>query len=179
MTHALTVLDIFAVLVIVATTVVYTLKGFFRGLFGIAAVGAGFILAGLFYRWPAAFFQPYVKTDALAQLLGYLTIFWGIILLKSLALFVVYKVLKATRLRWFDKVLGTLFGFVMGWMIATVLFLSLTVFPLKTESVEHSWLAPYFLTSAEMFVLAVPDELKQRFNAEYQRITEYWNQHKG
>lgn len=179
MPQTLTLLDVFAVLILLVTTVYYTLKGFFRGILGLAAVCAGFILAGLFYKTPASLFMPYVRTETVAHLIGYASIFLGVIIFKSLLLFIIYKILRAARLRWFDKVLGTVFGFIMGWIICTTLFLSLTAFPVRIESVEYSSLAPYFLSSAEMFVMAVPRELKQRFNAEYQKVTDYWNQNKG
>ncbi|MBI1748907.1 MAG: CvpA family protein [Acidobacteria bacterium] len=179
MNYSLTLLDIFAVIIILVVTVSYALKGFFRGILGIGAVCAGFILAGLMYKIPAKVLLPFARTETVANLLGYVSIFIAVLMAKAVIVFIIYKILKVTRLRWFDKVLGALLGFIMGWMICAILFISLTIFPVRIESVEYSSLAPYFLTSGQVLVMTIPQELKRRFYGEYKKVKEYWNQNKG
>lgn len=174
-----TVIDLLAVMIVFICVISYAVKGFFRSLFGMAAVLVGLMLAAFFYNSFAPYYLPYVQTENIANLLAFVSIFIGVILIKEIVMFLVYKLIRSTRLRWFDKVLGGTFGFVTGWMICATLFLALTAFPVKIDSVRNSALAPYFLIGARMAVAIVPQELKDRFQAGYKRVIQFWNEGKG
>ena len=175
----LTIIDLFAALVVLTSIVSSAIKGFFRSLFGMAAVIVGLVLAGLLYDGFAPYYMPYVKTETIANLLAFVTIFIAVILAKEIIMFLVSKLIKSGRLRWFDKVLGGAFGLIIGWMICATLFLALTAFPVKIESVRNSTLAPYFLFGARMAAAIVPRELKERFHAGYKKVIQFWNEGKG
>ncbi len=172
---SLTLLDFIALTIILLFMIYYTLRGFFKGLLGILIVVTGLVMAGLFYRHFGSVFTPYVRTETIAHLLGFISIFGSILLVGHIVIYLLYKLIKSADLEWFDKMLGTIFGFVKGWLVSTILFLALTAFPVGTKSVRQAVLAPYLLFSARVAVTFVPRDLKDRFDSEYKRVVQFWN----
>ena len=173
-----TLLDFIFLLILLVSTVLAVVKGLAREVISLVAVVGGLILAGFFYDVPGAWFERFTSTEALASLLGFFSIFIGCLILGALIAFVVNKFLKIVSLRWADRVLGGVFGFVRGWLIASILALALIAFPVSPDSIAQSNLAPFLLAGSRTVVLLVPSELKERFYSQYQRVVHAWNQNR-
>jgi membrane protein required for colicin V production len=72
--------------------------------------------------------------------------------------------------KFFNHVLGGVFGFVKGILICGVVVLALLVFSVDRPAVVKSWIGPYTLYVTNSIVQLVPQELKVRFKAIYQDI---------
>jgi membrane protein required for colicin V production len=171
-----TFLDVFFAAIVVVSTAFAVIKGLVREVISLVALIGGFILAVLFYRIPAGWLAEFSRTDSIADLLGFLIIFLGCILLGIIAALVINRFVKEASLKWIDRILGGIFGFLRGWAISSILVLALIAFPVRENIMTRSFLAPFLLSGARTAVLLVPQELKDKFNKQYKKVLQTWNQ---
>src|ERR1700682_2567517 len=74
-------LDWIIVVVLVFSVLLAVAQGFLFAMFSLAGTVAGFLLAAWGYGRLAPWFSPYVKAPAIADLAGFLTIFFAVVLL--------------------------------------------------------------------------------------------------
>ncbi len=171
-----TFLDWILVVLLVASIVSSVLKGFTRETISLSSVILGLLLASWFYPIVGRFFVDWVKTQDIASLLGFATIFFGCMLGGIVTTFVANKLVKAASLEWYDRLLGAAFGLVRGWLTGAVLFLILTAFPVQLESIKNAKLSPYMLAGARALALITPKELKAKFLEGYRKVERYWEE---
>jgi membrane protein required for colicin V production len=171
-----TFLDFVFALIVLISVVLAVTKGLVREIVSVVALIGGFVLAVLYYPVPAAWFKTLLKTEALADLTGFLVIFVGCLVIGGVISFLINKFVKAASLEWVDRLLGALFGFLRGWLIASIIALALVAFPVQEQLLARSALAPFLLAGARAAVLVVPPELKAKFNQEYKKILDVLNQ---
>jgi membrane protein required for colicin V production len=169
-------LDIVFTGIVIISTVFALLKGLVREIISLVALLGGFILAMLYYQVPAALLADFCRNDSVANLLGFIIIFCSCILIGIIAAFLVNRFIKAASLKWIDRVLGGIFGFLRGWAISSIIVIALIAFPIRERIMDQSILAPFLLAGARAAVLLVPQELKNKFNEQYQRVLHSWNQ---
>ena len=167
--------DVLFAAIILLSTVCAFFKGMFREIVGIGVVILGFTLAVLYYHAPAAKFVDFGCSETVAGLLGFLSIFLGCVILGAVTTFTVNRFLKAVHLKWIDRLLGAIFGFIRGWIISTIIVLALTAFSAQNNFTARSLLVPYLLGSAGLLIQLTPGELKEKFEEHSRRIINYWN----
>jgi len=167
--------DVLFAAVILLSTVCAFFKGMFREIIGIGVIVAGFALAVLYYRAPAAKIVGFGSSEIAAGLLGFLGIFLGCVLLGTIASFIVDRFLKAVKLKWVDRLLGAIFGFLRGWVFSVIIVLALTAFPANNSFTSRSLLVPYLLGSAGLLIHLTPGDLKEKFEVRSRQIINYWN----
>jgi membrane protein required for colicin V production len=172
-------LDFLFAIIILVSTICALRKGLVREIVSLAALIGGFILAVLFYRIPAAKLADFTRTDSIADLLGFLIIFVGCILLGIIASFLINRFIKAASLKWIDRLLGGIFGFLRGWAISSILVLALIAFPIRENLLARSFLTPFLLAGARTVVLLVPQSLKDKFNEQYKKVLQTWNENRN
>jgi membrane protein required for colicin V production len=171
-----TFLDLFFAAIILISTGVAILKGLAREVISLIALIGGFVLAVLYYKIPAAWLVEHTRKDTLADLLGFLIIFIGCILIGIVAAYIVNRLVKAASLKWIDRILGGIFGFLRGWAIASIIVVALIAFPVREDIMARSILAPFLLSGARTAVLLVPQDLKDSFNEHYREVLQRWNE---
>ena len=171
-----TFLDFLCAGIILISTGFALFKGLVREIISLVALIGGFIFAVLYYRVPAARLAEFSRTEAIANLLGFMVIFIGCILIGIIAAFLVNRFVKAASLKWIDRVLGGIFGFLRGWAIASILVLAIIAFPIRENIMAKSVLAPFLLAGARAAVFLVPQALKDQFNEHYRKVLDAWNQ---
>jgi len=90
---------------------------------------------------------------------------------------VLAKLLKWAGLGWLDRVLGGAFGLLRGVLIGIGLVLALLAFAAKPPppSVVESRLAPYMIDAARVLAVIAPRELRDGFEASYERAKKIWS----
>jgi membrane protein required for colicin V production len=171
-------LDYLFAIIILVSTIAALRKGLVREIVSLVALIGGFILAVWCYRVPAAWMADFARTEAVADLLGFLIIFIGCIVIGMIASFIINRFVKAASLKWIDRILGGIFGFMRGWAISSILVLALVAFPLRENMMARSFLAPFMLAGARAAVLLVPQNLKEKFNEQYMKILQTWNENR-
>jgi membrane protein required for colicin V production len=169
-------MDFLFIIIILVSIVFALLKGLAREIISLSALVGGFILAVFFYHVPAGLFKEFSKTEAIANLIGFIIIFFGCILIGAVAAFLVNRLIKAASLKWADRLLGGIFGLLRGWAIASILIVALIAFPIRDDFLARSVMAPYLLAGARMAVFIVPQRLKDQFNEQYMKVVQAWNQ---
>ena len=172
-------MDFLFIIIIVVSIVFALLKGLARELISLAALIGGFILAVFFYHIPASLFKEFSKTEAIANLIGFLIIFFGCILIGAVASFFVNRFIKAASMKWIDRLLGGIYGLLRGWAIASILVVALIAFPIRDDFMTKSVMAPYLLAGARMVVYYVPQKLKDQFNEQYMKVVAAWKQNRS
>ncbi|MCL2877696.1 MAG: CvpA family protein [Acidobacteria bacterium] len=167
--------DVLFAAIILLSTVCAFYKGMFREIIGIGVVILGFALAVLYYGAPAAKLVGFGCSEIVAGLLGFLGIFLGCVLLGTITAFIVDRFLKAVKLKWADRLLGAIFGFLRGWIFSVIIVLALTAFPAHNSFTTRSLLVPYLLGSAGLLIHLTPGDLKEKFEERSRRIINYWN----
>ena len=171
-----TFLDLFFAAIIVVSTVFALLKGLAREIISLVALIAGFILAVLYYKIPSAWLAAYSKEDTLPDLLGFLMVFVGCILIGIILASIVNRFLKAASLKWMDRLLGGIFGFLRGWAISSIIVVALIAFPVREGIMARSFLAPFLLSGARTAALLVPRDLRDKFDKQYRKVLQKWNE---
>jgi len=174
-----TFLDYFFLLIILISTGFAVTKGLMRELVSLVALIGGFLLAAFHYPRVGAWFGDLTRTETIANLLGFLVIFLGVLLVGAIVAFLANRFVKMASLEWVDRTLGGIYGFLRGWLVASIIVLALIAFPVREHTVANSALAPYLLAGARAAVLLVPQELKDKFRQEYQRVMRARNGQKG
>lgn len=170
-----TFLDYLFIFIILISIGFALMKGLLREITSIVALIAGFILAVLYYRVPAAWLSAYTKTEAVAGLGGFLIIFLGCILIGAVISLVINRFLKAASIKWVDRLLGGVFGLLRGWAICSIIVLSLIAFPISENFMARSFMAPWLLAGARTAVYLVPQHMKDQFNEQYKKVRQAWN----
>lgn len=162
--------------IVLISTIFALLKGLVRELVSLAALIGGFILAVLYYRVPARKLSEFCRTDTVADLFGFLIIFIGCLVIGILAATLINRFVKAASLKWLDRLLGGIFGLLRGWAISSILVVALIAFPVRDNLMARSFLAPFLLAGARAAILLVPQDLKDKFNEQYKKAIQTWNQ---
>jgi len=170
-----TFLDFVFLVILLVSTGFALLKGLAREVISLVALLGGFFLAAFYYSWPAGWFMGFTRTESVANLIGFLAIFMLCLLAGAAAAFLVNRFIKMASLQWIDRLLGAVFGLIRGWAIASVIALALIAFPVGEEKMVQSVFAPYLAAGARAAVLLVPQELRLKFEKEYQKILQAWN----
>jgi membrane protein required for colicin V production len=153
---------------------------------GFARVGVGFIamIVGLFggfwfYGIVAAYVLDYVNSRAIANLVGFFVIFFGVMLVGAIVGRILAKFFKWVGLSWLDRLLGGAFGLVRGLVIAAGMVTVLLAFAPTPPpgSVVDSKLMPYVINVSEVFAALTPREIKDSFYATKDKMKTAWSEH--
>ena len=169
-------LDIFFGSIVIISTLFAVLKGLSREIISLVSLIGGFVLAVLYYQIPSRWLASFIENDVLADLIGFLIFFAGCILIGIITAYAVNRMVKAASLKWVDRILGGIFGFLRGWAISSIMVIALVAFPIRENMMEKSLLAPFLLSGARTAVLLVPRELKDKFNEHYKKVLRTWNE---
>src|ERR1700720_1316574 len=139
------------------------MQGFFSEALTMAGLVVGYIVAAWKHRGLAGWFEGFLKNDWLAEALGFLVIFFAIVLLFGLAARVARWLMKETGLSGFDRFLGAILGLLKGALMAAVILMGMTAFEPTSKLLQSSQLAPYFLVLGRAAIWVAPTELRSRF----------------
>jgi membrane protein required for colicin V production len=137
--------------------------GFIIEVFSLAGTVLGFLLAAWSYWRIAPWFMPYVKSLAIADLAGFLTVFCAVVLVAGIIARIVRKVIRAVGLRWVDRFLGGAFGLVRGVVIVTVAVMAITAFAPESPQLAGSQLAGYFHLAGSGASWLAPSSMRAQF----------------
>src|SRR5271157_4583012 len=123
---------------VLVNVVTAAMQGFFSEALTIAGLVVGYLVAAWQYRSLADRLESYLKNPWLAEVLGFLVIFFAIVLLFGAA---------ARIARWLMKEagFGGLLGLLKGGLMVAVILMGLTAFAPTSKFLATSQLAPYFL----------------------------------
>jgi membrane protein required for colicin V production len=146
---------------LVYSTVQAFLRGLVRELFSLAGLIAGVLLASWNYSRLASPLSKFISNPAVANVVAFLLIAIGIMLVAALAGRLVHTTAHAVGLGFFNRLGGAAFGLLRGCLIGVAILMAISAFLPGTEWVKNSRLAPYFLAGAHAVSFVVPHDLEQ------------------
>jgi membrane protein required for colicin V production len=158
----MTLLDWTMLAVITLSVALAAAQGFFFEVFSLSGTILGYLLAMWEYPRLAAWFLPYVKGQQYANIAGFLTIFFSIIILAGMVARIARWAAKEIGLRWVDRLLGGAFGLVRGIVIVTVAVMAFAAFSPNSPALARSQLSGYFLLAARTGTWVAPSELRAK-----------------
>lgn len=163
-------LDWTLIAVVVLSTIIAATKGFVRELISLAAVVVGLAIAATKYERAATWFEDLTRSHEIALAAGFLTLFLGTLVVGALISVLAKKMIKKVGLQSFDRFLGAVFGLIRGVVVDCILLLALVAFAVKPEAVQQSELAPYFTAGSRGLAYVMPRDLKDHFQAEFEKF---------
>jgi membrane protein required for colicin V production len=153
-------------------------KGFAKLLVGLVAAILGLLCGLWFYGAAGAYLLPYVSHKGVANFLGFLLIYFAVVLAGAVVGKLLSMALKWVGLSWFDRLLGGVFGLVRGLVFAITVVLALMAFSPQPPpaSVVRSRLAPYVIGAANICSYMAPNEVREGVRRSYDEIREAWRE---
>lgn len=161
----MTAVDWLIVAVVLLSALVAAAQGFLYELFSLGGVVVGYLLAAWGYWRVAPWYAPYVKTPWVADLFGFLTIFFVVVVVAGSVGRIARYGMKEAGLRWFDRALGGMFGLLRGILLVMISVLALASFSPGSRLLARSETAPYFLALARAAVWVAPSQVRQQFRS--------------
>ncbi len=155
--------DWLIVAVIALNVILAAMHGFFAEALSMAGLVVGYIVAAWQYQRLAEWLQKFLNSELLAAILGFLIIFFAILIVFGIAGRIVRKLMKEAGLSGFDRFLGALLGVLKGALAVAVVLMGMTAFTPTSSMLEKSELAPYFLVAGRAAIWLAPSALRARF----------------
>jgi len=168
----MTLFDLFVLAIIGSSVAAGALRGMVRALITTIGLAVGFIVATYTYQAAGGFLRGFglVESAEASHAAGFL-LMTGLVLLTGFVLGESARAgLRRARLEWFDRALGAGFGLLRGLAVCSVVYLALTAFPVRLESVVQARTGPALAEGARLLALCTSDEVRARFLAQYQHL---------
>jgi membrane protein required for colicin V production len=146
--------------------------GFARTAIGLLSAILALVFGLHYYRAVAFSLRPHISNSTGANVIGFLIIFCGIIILGEVVAGILARFIHATDLAWLDRALGGAFGVVRGLLFGTIMIWGLmALMPVSPKLVlSNSRLAPCVMSAAQRVADASPDEVKRTFRQSYREL---------
>lgn len=170
--------DVCLILIVLWSAGLGLRAGLARVVVGTAAAIAGAVLGFWCYRLAGARLLPLVKTEALADVLGFLLIFCGVLVLGALVAAVLGRIFRWIGLSWFDHLLGGVAGVLRGALVAAALVDFLVAFapsPMP-EAIGQSKVLPYVGRVSSVLASLAPRELRDAFTQQMLKLRQMWRE---
>jgi membrane protein required for colicin V production len=154
--------DWFLIAMLVYSTIAAFVRGIILELFSLGGLIAGILIASWNYNHAAILLERLITTPATAQIVAFLLIVIGVMVLGSLLGKALNRTAHAIGLGFFDRLLGAVFGLVRGCLFGVAILIAAAAFRPHSAWVENSQLSPYFLAGAHAVSFVVPHELQQQ-----------------
>jgi membrane protein required for colicin V production len=155
-------------------------NGFVRGIFGIAALVLGVVLAAGNYEQVVEILFSGLQIGADGQaILGFLLIFVVVLILVSVLGRLVAKALKLASLGWMDRLAGGVLGLLMASIFTGVVLLLVVMAGLETNNgVARSVVAPTVIRVTDTIVAFAPDAAREMVEEHYVKLRLEWEKAK-
>ncbi len=155
--------DWIILLVLLVSVVQAASTGFFQEAFGIAGLVFGYLVAAWQYQNLAGHFAAFISSRWLGEIVAFLAIFLGVMILAGILGKIVRWIVKEAGLNVVDRFLGAVLGLLRGCLLVAIVLVSMTAFTPTSRWLQGSGLAPYFLVVGRAAIWVAPAELRAKF----------------
>lgn len=152
-------------------------KGMVRQALGVVTVVTALLAGFWLYGTAGSYLASWTSSRHVADFLGFVLVFVGVLVLGGLVGFVMGKFLKVTGLSVVDRLLGAVIGLVEGGLVSVALLTAMMAFSTgegPPSAVVHSRVAPYVLVGARGAAALAPHGLKTGFRTRYSQVKAVW-----
>lgn len=162
--------DWFLTAIVLYSTVVAFLRGFFREVFSLVGLVAGILLASWNYPLLGDRLAQWIPWTT-AQIVAFLVIAILVMVLCGIAGKLLHKTAKTIGLGFVDRFLGGVFGFARGCLMCVAILMAAAAFLPQQKFIKSSRLSSYFLAGAHTVSFVVPANLQQRIREGAHQLT--------
>jgi membrane protein required for colicin V production len=137
-------------------------NGFFIEAFSLAGVILGLLIASWNFQKLMPWLLHAIHTPAIAEAIAFLAIALAIMIVAGLLGRALRWSARSIGLGWLDRLIGAVFGLAKGCVLVTLGVIALAAFLPRNGWLDHSELAPYFLSAAHTSTAVTPTELGER-----------------
>jgi membrane protein required for colicin V production len=168
--------DILMLVVIFASVASGLKAGFARVTIGLISAIVGLLFALWFYKIPSAAIRPYLSSDTVASILGFVIVFGVVVAVGALAALILASIFKWIGLSWVDHLLGGAVGLLRGALVVAALVTAVVAFaPSPTPTfLNESSMLPYAESVASAIAAMAPKDLKDAFDQQLDNIKQFW-----
>ncbi|MBN1756193.1 CvpA family protein [bacterium] len=167
-------LDIIILVILVIAFVVGVVKGIVRILFSLGGVIIGFILATQLYLPGARFAGNIIKNEKAAEILAFLVVFLGVIVVATILGWLITRAMKKVHLNWINRFAGGTLAVIAGLLFCGALIFMLTMVVSEDNSfMGKSVLMPYVQHLNSAVISLVPEDLKGRYEEAKNKLLDY------
>jgi membrane protein required for colicin V production len=130
----------------------------------------GYLAAIWGYSRVAAWYAPLVKMPWVANAAGFMTIFLSVLMLAGVVAKLARWGMSKGGLRWFDRMLGGVFGLLRGILVITVLLVAAGSWTPSAPWLTQSEIAPYLLILGRAAVWVAPSEVRTQYQQGMQQL---------
>ncbi|NIR48577.1 CvpA family protein [candidate division KSB1 bacterium] len=132
-------LDIIVVIFVGLFLIKGLIRGFFHEVLGLVGLLVALVLATKHMGLVATGINKVLSIPpALATTLGFLVIFFGVVMFFQLLIHFFQKLMRYSHLGWVEKTAGSLVGFLKGATIISLIFLLASVLPFGNSLIPHT-----------------------------------------
>jgi membrane protein required for colicin V production len=155
--------DWIILLVVLVSVIQAASSGFFQEAFGIAGLVFGYLIAAWQYQRLAGHFAAYISSRWLGEIVAFLAILLGVMILAGILGKIVRWIVKEAGLNVVDRFFGAALGLVRGCLLIAIVLVGMTAFTPTSRWLQGSSLAPYFLVVGRAAIWVAPSELRAEF----------------
>lgn len=137
-------------------------QGFFRSVCSLLGLFFGLAIAAWNYARVASVLLPIVRSEALADALGFLLIAFLIMMIAQIAGAVTSKTIHHLGLGCLDRIAGGVFGFLQGALLITIGILAVVAFYPKAQWLVEAKLPKLFFGVCHLSTRVTPKDLSDR-----------------
>lgn len=147
-----------AILIVIGISAAFGLwRGFIKEVLSLLSWIAALVVARLYSEPFAGLLTGMIESSSIRYVTAFCILFVAVILTGTLINHFMAKVLTITGLKFFDKLLGAVFGVARGTVIVLVILFILNVFVSETEWWQQSTLIPYGMVLIEQSQIFIGD----------------------
>ena len=154
--------DCFLIAILAYSTIMAFIRGIVLELFSLGGLIAGILLAAWNYQHVALLIGRLITRPAAAQIVAFLFIVIGVMVLSTLLGKTLNRTVHAIGLGFFDRLLGAAFGFARGCLLCVAILMAVAAFLPESPWIANSQLSSYFLAGAHAVSFVVPHDLQQQ-----------------
>jgi membrane protein required for colicin V production len=154
--------DCLLIAILAYSTIVAFMRGIILELFSLGGLIAGILIASWNYGCLAEYLEHFIATPAVAEIVSYLLLVIGVMVLSALLGKALNRTAHAIGLGFFDRILGAIFGFGRGCLLGVAILMAIAAFIPHSTWIENSQLSSYFLAGAHAVSFVVPYDLQHR-----------------
>jgi membrane protein required for colicin V production len=155
--------DWIILLVVLVSVIQAASSGFFQEAFGIAGLVFGYLIAAWQYQRLAGHFAAYISSQWLGEIVAFLAILLGVMILAGILGKIVRWIVKEAGLNVVDRFFGAALGLVRGCLLIAIVLVGMTAFTPTSRWLQGSSLAPYFLVVGRAAIWVAPSQLRAEF----------------
>ncbi len=155
-------------------------RGFVRGLFGLAGLVLGVMIAAGNYEHAARTVLAFMPDERLRTILAFVVILLIVLVLFSLLGRLLSKAVHLAELGWMDRLAGAVLGLLTASILSGMLLMLAVVGGVHGERfLVESILAPRVLAVTDAVVCIFPGAAQQRIERARDELRREWNRERG